>query len=81
MQACEEFCIKFICFDRLATHNHLQLIDRKDVNIRTKCNQLTSRPVSIATSFIENIYAFAALTQIRDKVKYAIFFALINLIF
>ena len=51
------------------------------MNIRTKCNQLTSWPVAIATCFIENIYAFATMKQICDQLKHAILFALINLVF
>ena len=51
------------------------------MNVGSEGHQFTSRPVTITTCFIENIYAFAALMQIRDKVKYAILFALINLVF
>ena len=82
MQTSKEFRIKFIRFDRLATHHHFQFVDREDMNDGPKSDQFTSRPVSIAPRFVvEDIYTFAALKQFRNQFKRTLFFALIILVF
>ena len=81
MQTSEKFGIKLIGLYRLAAHYHLQFVDRKDMNIGTKGNQLTGRPVTIAARLVENIYTLTALKQIRDQLKRTNFFTLIILVF